>query len=87
MLHHKIHIIKKIEEKSCQNEGTFKTIVFKRFQPFVMQLVFLILFNRYISFLIVHKSPKKNVGVIHSEQKNFCLAKASKRNINTYFTL
>ena len=41
---HIIHIMK-IEEKSCQNEGAFKTIIFKGFQPIVMQLVFLILFQ------------------------------------------
>ena len=50
--------MKNIEEKYCQNEGAFKTIIFKGFQPFVMQLVFLILFHRYT--YIVSKCPQKS---------------------------
>ena len=47
---HIIHIMK-IEEKSCQNEGAFKTIIFKRFKPIVMQF-FLFFFS--LNFLSLY---------------------------------
>ena len=50
----------KIEDKSCENEGAFKTMIFKGFQPIVMQLVFLILFfgPNFFFIVIVFECPQ-----------------------------
>ena len=67
-------MIMKIEEKSCQNEGAFKKkIIFKGFQPIVIQLVFLILFQSLLFFY--HYSFSVSTKVHKSMYGLFILSK------------